>query len=147
MINHAHVADATVPQTPAKLLQTAALLGVAAPGSVRVPTDQPLGTLAMLLLEPEAADSLFRWGFFLEILQRTEYAEAYAIEPLAELMLQDDLELTLAFREHLAEDPEFARDPAARLDWFYRRSPWYDARHALYPVAREVGTATSATGG
>jgi hypothetical protein len=32
------------------------------PGSVRVPTDQPLGYLAMLLLEPASPDSFFQWG-------------------------------------------------------------------------------------
>src|SRR5204863_8187762 len=46
-------------------------------GSVRVPTDQALGDLAVALLEPESDDSLLAWGFFLEILQRTEYMEGY----------------------------------------------------------------------
>src|ERR1051325_8270741 len=46
-------------------------------GSVRVPTDQPLGTLAALLLEPASNDSLFQWGFFGSILSPTEYVEAY----------------------------------------------------------------------
>lgn len=53
-------------------------------GSVRVPTDQPLGDLAIALLEPEADDSLLAWGFFPEILQRTEYIEGYVIAPMAE---------------------------------------------------------------
>ncbi|MGD8377605.1 MAG: M14 family metallopeptidase, partial [Acidobacteriota bacterium] len=52
------------------------------PGSARVPTDQPLGELAVLLLEPDSPDSFLRWGFFLEILQRTEYIEGYVIDPL-----------------------------------------------------------------
>jgi len=108
-----------------------------APGSVRVPTDQPLGTLAALLLEPEATDSFFRWGFFLESVQRTEYAEGYVIEPLAEEWLERDPAIALEFRQRLAEDPDFARDAAARRDWFYQRTPWYDERFGLYPVARE----------
>ena len=31
----------------------------------------------------------------------------------------------------------FAKDTAARLEWFYRRTPYADARHGIYPVARE----------
>jgi hypothetical protein len=34
-------------------------------GSVRISTDQPLGDLAVLLLEPNSPDSFFQWGFFL----------------------------------------------------------------------------------
>ena len=36
-----------------------------APGSYIIRTDQPLGDLAMLLLEPRSTDSFFQWGFFL----------------------------------------------------------------------------------
>jgi hypothetical protein len=106
-------------------------------GSVRVSTDQPLGDLAMLLLEPGSADSFFRWGFFLETLPRTEYAEAYVMEPMAEEMLRGDPELALEFQQKLRQDPKFAGDPAARLDWFYRRTPFMDEQWGLYPVARE----------
>ena len=54
------------------------------PGSYRVSTDQDLGDLAMVLLEPESPDSFFQWGFFLEILQQMESADPYVMEPLAE---------------------------------------------------------------
>ena len=37
----------------------------------------------------------------------------------------------------LAADPKFAADGDARLAWFYRRSPYYDARHLLYPIGIE----------
>jgi hypothetical protein len=107
-------------------------------GSVRVSMDQPRGTLAALLLEPEATDSLFAWGFFLAILQRTEYAEAYAMEPLGRAMLDRDPALRKEFEAKLEEDEQFAGSPRARLDWLYRRSPYYDERHLLYPIVREV---------
>ncbi|MFZ1371606.1 MAG: M14 family metallopeptidase, partial [Ferruginibacter sp.] len=48
-------------------------------GSVYISTDQPLGDLAMVLLEPASKDSYFSWGFFLPIFQRTEYIEAYVM--------------------------------------------------------------------
>ncbi len=107
------------------------------PGSVRVATNQPLGVLAVLLLEPASRDSFFQWGFFLEVLQRAEYFEAYALEPLARRMLAADAALAAEFEKKLAEDPEFARDARRRLEFFYEKSPYRDERFNLYPVARE----------
>jgi len=106
-------------------------------GSVRVPTDQPLGELAVVLLEPESRDSLFAWGFFPEILQRTEYIEGYVLAPFAEKMLADDPKLKAEFEAKLAADEKFAKDPTARLQWFYARSQFYDTRYLLYPVGIE----------
>ena len=106
-------------------------------GSVRVPTDQPLGNLAMALLEPESADSFVAWGFFPEITQRTEYIEGYVIAPLAEKMLADDPQLKAEFDARLAADPKFSADPTARLQWFYERSKFHDDRYLLYPVGIE----------
>lgn len=107
-------------------------------GSVRVPSDQPLGLLAAAMLEPESPDSLLAWNFFPGILQRTEYIEGYVIAPLAEHMLAADPALKSEFEAKLAADPKFAADPDARLAWFYERTPYYDQRYLLYPVGREV---------
>ena len=107
-----------------------------AAGSVRVSTDQPLGDLAIALLEPGSPDSFFQWGFFHEVLQRTEYIEGYVLEPMARRMLAEDPKLQTEFEERL-KDKEFAQDPRARLRWFYERTPFFDARWRLYPVARE----------
>lgn len=106
-------------------------------GSVRVSTDQPLGNLAMMLLDPLSDDSFLAWGFFPEILQRTEYIEGYVIAPLAEKMLADDPTLRAEFEAKLSAEPEFAKNPTARLQWFYRRSKFYDERHLLYPIGLE----------
>jgi hypothetical protein len=89
------------------------------------------------LLEPEGNDSLFAWGFFLEILQRTEYIEGYVLAPMAERMLAEDAKLKADFEAKVASDPKFAADPAARMRWFYTRSPFYDDRYLLYPVGIE----------
>lgn len=56
-------------------------------GSVRVPTDQPLGDLAATLCEPASPDSFFQWGRFNEVLQQTEYIEPYVLAPMAERMM------------------------------------------------------------
>ncbi|WP_430804636.1 M14 family metallopeptidase [Brevundimonas naejangsanensis] len=106
-------------------------------GSVRVPTDQPMGDVAILLLEPQSNESFFAWGMFPEVLNRVEYIEAYAIAPLAEKMLAADPALKAEFEARLAADPAFAADGDARLAWFYERTPFYDQRYRLYPVGRE----------
>lgn len=106
-------------------------------GSVRVTTDQPLGDLAVLLLEPASPDSFFQWGFFHEVLQPTEYVEAYIMEPMAEAMLGEDPVLRAELETALRADPKLAADPAARRQWLYRRTPFFDERWRLYPVGRE----------
>ncbi|PKH56011.1 carboxypeptidase [Shewanella sp. Choline-02u-19] len=104
-------------------------------GTVRIDTEQPLGDLAILLLEPQSPDSLFQWGFFNPIFTRTEYIENYAVEPLAAKMLKQDPALQAEFNEAL-KDSEFAANPKARLRWFYERSPYYDNEYQKYPVLR-----------
>ena len=106
-------------------------------GSVRVPTDQPLGDLAVVLLEPASPDSYFQWGDFAEVLQQTEYIEGYVIEPMAERMLAADRKLAEEFREKLAKDEAFRGSAKERLRWFYMKTPFVDERWKLYPVARE----------
>jgi len=99
--------------------------------------DQPLGKLAFVLLEPAASDSLFQWGFFNTIFQRTEYIEGYAVVPLAKAMLKESPTLAARFKEKLASDTAFASNPNARLQWFYRQSDFYDKNHGIYPVLRQ----------
>ncbi len=108
-----------------------------ATGSYRIPLNQPLGELAAILLEPSSPDSFFQWGFFHEILQRTEYVEGYVIEPLAEQMLAADPALRSEFERRLATDETFKASPEARLRFFYERTPYSDERWRLYPIARE----------
>jgi hypothetical protein len=102
-----------------------------------VDTDQPLGDLAVVMLEPQSRDSLLAWGFFNEILQRTEYIEGYVVAPMAEKMLADDPKLKAEFEAKLKADERFAKDQAARLQWFYERSQFYDEHYLLYPIGLE----------
>lgn len=107
-------------------------------GSVYISTDQPLGDLAMLLLEPTSKDSYFSWGFFLSIFQRTEYIEAYVMEPMAKKMLEESPSLQREFELKKTRDTAFANDKDAILTWFYSKTKYYDDRYLLYPVAREL---------
>jgi len=107
-------------------------------GSVRISTDQPLGELAVLLLEPNSADSFYQWGFFLEIMTPTEYVEEYVMQPMAERMLAEDAKLKAEFEQKLKSDSTLAKSPQEKLQWLYRRTPFFDEEWNLYPVAREV---------
>ncbi len=102
-------------------------------GSVVVPMNQARARIAAGLLEPEAPDSLLAWGFFNAIFEQKEYAEDYIFEPVAQRMLEQHAELRAAFEERL-KDTQFAGDPHARLNFFYERSPYWDAALNLYPV-------------
>jgi len=108
------------------------------PGSVVVPLAQTSAKIIMNLLEPEAPDSLARWGFFNAIFEEKEYAEHYVLEALAREMLANDPALQQEFEQLLAQDAEFAASPSARLRFFYKRSPYWDPEMNLYPVGRII---------
>ena len=105
-------------------------------GSVVVPLDQRAAKAAVHFLEPEGPDSAMAWGFFNAIFEQKEYGEAYVLEKVAREMMAKDPRLRSEFESKVAADPEFAANPAARLGFFYRRSPWWDPRIGLYPVGR-----------
>lgn len=105
-------------------------------GTMRVSTDQPLGTLAVLLLEPSSEDSFWQWGFFLEVMTPTEYVESYVMQPMAERMFAQDAGLKAEFENKVKTDSTFAKNAWEQVQWLYRRTPFADAQWLLYPVAR-----------
>lgn len=107
-----------------------------APTDLFVPIAQPNAYLAMALLEPRAPDSLAFWGFFNAHFERKEYMEDYVTEEVAERMLASTPAIKAEFDRRLETDPEFAKNPEARLEFFYRRHPSWDQRFNLYPVYR-----------
>ena len=128
---------------PSEGHQRATLEGAWAPerrdigaGALYVPLAQPLARLALALLEPQAPDSLAAWGGFNNAFERKEYMEDYVAEDVARQMLARDPALRAQFQRRLEADPDFAADPAARLDFFYRLHPAWDERYGLYPVLR-----------
>ena len=106
------------------------------PGSVLVPLAQQLARVAINLLEPQAPDSLVAWGFFNAVFEQKEYGENYVLESLAREMMAKDPALRLEFEQRSATDPAFASSPDERLQFFYRRSPYWDPQKDLYPVGR-----------
>lgn len=105
-------------------------------GALFVPIAQARARLLMTILEPQAPDSLVAWGAFNNSFERKEYMEGYVAEEQARLMLARDPALKAAFEKKLKDDPEFAKSPRARLDFFYRRHPAWDTGYNRYPVLR-----------
>ena len=62
--------------------------------------------------------------------------EDYVAEEVARDMLAKDPALAAAFKRKLAEDAEFAKDPQARLNFFYRLHTSWDEEFNKYPVMR-----------
>jgi len=92
--------------------------------------------LIMALFEAKAPDSLLGWGFFNNAFEQKEYMEDYVAEEVARAMLAKDPTLAAAFKKKLAEDPEFAKNPQARLQYFYQLHTAWDEELNKYPVMR-----------
>ena len=104
-------------------------------GSLFVPIAQPGAPLLLHLMEPEAPDSFVAWGFLNACFEQKEYMESYVAEEVGLAMLRDDLALRAEFDKALA-DPAFAADPKQRLDFFYKRSPYWDPAKDVVPILR-----------
>ena len=104
-------------------------------GTVVVDLAQRTAPVAAHLLEPEAPDALVQWGFFDSIFSRTEYVESYVIEKMIPGLLAEHPEWATELAARKAADPDFAADPQAIRHWFYMRTPYYDDRVGIYPVA------------
>jgi len=110
-------------------------------GSLLIPLDQPGANVAVHLLEPASPDSLLSWGFFNAIFEQKEYGEAYVMEKVAREMLAKDANLKQEFGDKIKADPAFAASPAARLNFFWERSPYFDQEVGRYPVGRIISRA------
>lgn len=105
-------------------------------GDVVFPTDQDGIAYLVHALEPESPDGFAAWNFFDAVLQQKEYFSAYVFEDLAGSWLKDHPDIQTAFEEACRSDERLAADPRARLEWIYRRSPWYEPGHRRMPVYR-----------
>jgi hypothetical protein len=105
-------------------------------GTFIILTNQRTLRVIVNLLEPMAADSFARWGFFNSFFERKEYAEAYIMEPIAKQMLKDNSKLREEFNAKLDSDENFRKDSLERLDFFYRKSPCFDKAEKAYPIMR-----------
>lgn len=105
-------------------------------GTYFVPTNQRALRVIVNLLEPDAPDSFVHWGFFNAFFERKEYAEAYVMEPFAKMMIENNQTLRNEFYKRLESDEKFRNNPLGRLDFFYRKSPFFDQGENVYPIMR-----------
>ena len=103
-------------------------------GSLWIPADQPSFEVAVQLFEPEAPDSIVRWGVVSSLFERKIYIGLDLLEQLANEMLTDDK--VRSEWEAALEDPEFAENSGARYMWWYQRTPYWDETVGLLPVMR-----------
>ena len=105
-------------------------------GSVLVQTDQRSARLIAHMFEPASPDSYLSWGFFNTIFEMKEYFETYKMEEYARKMIADNPGLLEEFKAWVAENPEVQNNQWGQLEWFYRRSPYWDRQKDVYPVGK-----------
>ena len=105
-------------------------------GDYIVYTDQPQNRYIMETLEPQATDSFFTWNFFDSILDQKEHYSAYVFEDTAAELLKNTPGLTEKLNLEKANNPTFAKDPRAQLEFVYKNSNYYESTHLRYPIAR-----------
>ena len=105
-------------------------------GALFVPIAQANSRLVMALFEPRAPDSFAAWGELNNAFEQKEYMEDYVAEEVARQQLAADPALAAEFARKVQEDPEFAKNPQARLQFFARRHSSWDERFNLYPMLR-----------
>lgn len=101
-------------------------------------TNQPGTRYLVETLEPTGPDSFFAWNFFDTILQQKEGFSPYVFEDLAKQLLEAEPELRKAFNNKKKDEPDFALNWYAQLDYIYKNSPYYEEAHLRYPVYRLI---------
>lgn len=88
------------------------------------------------VLEPRSSDSYFAWNAFDGILQQKEGYSDYVFEDKAAAWLKAHPEKYKELQRKKAQDPAFAKNAGAQLNWVYKQSEHYEQSHNLYPVYR-----------
>jgi hypothetical protein len=108
-------------------------------GDYSVETQQPGLRYLLETLEPTATDSFFNWNYFDTILQQKEGFSPYVWEEKAQEFLELHPEVKKLFEEKKSNDPGFAQNWYAQLDWIHKQSPNYEQSHLRYPIVRVSG--------
>ncbi|HWC95858.1 MAG TPA: M14 family metallopeptidase [Candidatus Sulfopaludibacter sp.] len=105
-------------------------------GSYWIPLKQRRSRLILSMLEPQAPDSLARWGLMDSVFEGRGGVGEYLSEPIVRRMMVDSPEMRKQFEEKLAADPKFAADRQARLAWWYQQSKYQPEDSGRYPIVR-----------
>jgi hypothetical protein len=119
-----------------------------AQGAYWVSAKQRRARLILATLEPEAPDSLARYGFMYAAITSAGRGGApanpyingvpaeYLTEPIARKTMADNPDLAKEFLDKVASDPVFAADGQARLAWWYQHSKYDPPGNGRYPIVR-----------
>ena len=107
-----------------------------AEGDYIVSLNQPAKRYLVEVLEPTAPDAFFAWNFFDGILQEKEYFSDYVFEDVAAELLKKDPALKALLDEKRKNDPDFAKDGNAQLEFVYKHSTYMETGYLRYPVYR-----------
>ncbi|MBL7764727.1 MAG: hypothetical protein JNJ58_01435 [Chitinophagaceae bacterium] len=107
-------------------------------GDYFIPVQQIRKRFIIEVLEPHAQDSYFSWNDFDPILNQKEGFTGYAFEPIAEAWLNEQPAIKDSLKKACATDAKLASNTQAQLEYIFKRSPWYEEAHNLYPVFRVV---------
>ncbi|MGI4875386.1 MAG: M14 family metallopeptidase [Janthinobacterium lividum] len=91
------------------------------------------------VLEPQATDSFFAWGFFDSVLQQKEHYSDYVFEDVAAAYMAANPWLRQQLEAAKVADPKLATSGPAQLEWVYQHSPWAEPGYRRYPVWRHLG--------
>lgn len=103
---------------------------------ILISTRQPAIRYIIETLEPQMADSFFKWNFFDTILQQKEGFSTYVFEQTAKDLLSQNETLRKEFDSLKQADKDFAGSNHRQLDWLHKRSPNYEKAHLSYPIYR-----------
>ena len=105
-------------------------------GDYWIPTNQSANRYIIEMLEPTGDDSFFAWNFFDAILQQKEGYSDYRWDDVAAGILKTNPDLKDKLEAKKKEDPKFAADASAQLNFIYKNSSYYEPGHMRYPVYR-----------
>lgn len=105
-------------------------------GDYFVPMNQIAAKYLMATLEPQAPDSFFNWNFFDSVLQQKEGFSPYVFEDVAREFLDENPKVEDEFLTKKKNEPEFASNWYAQLDWIHKKTKNYEPAHLRYPIFR-----------
>ncbi|MFO7722219.1 MAG: M14 family metallopeptidase [Bacteroidales bacterium] len=103
-------------------------------GSALIPVNQQAARVIVHALEPASPESFLRWGFFNAIFEQKEYAESYVMEKMAREMIAKNPSLLEEFKAFDATLPDSPAKMWAQYNWWFERTPYFDAMKDVYPV-------------
>lgn len=109
---------------------------ISSEGDWYIPVAQDAKRFIIETLEPRGGDSYFAWNFFDPILVQKEGYSDYAYEAVAAEWLRQHPEVKKELEQMKKNDEVFAADAAKQLEFIYKRTPFSEPRHNIYPVMR-----------